>query len=135
MSHLTRVNTSFRELIYLKKVLKENILNELNVGPMKSTDSSNLVIPQSNGYDIKFVWNGEVYELMTDKSFWEQPYSLNTFMNKLSRHYAEEAIIEKTHQIGFQIDSGSKTQNTDGSTILVLNRWIEDKNKKEVVLW
>ena len=62
----------------------------------------NLVIPQSNNYDITFNWNGEEYELVLDASFWIQPYPVESFINKLSQHYANDVIITESQKIGFQ---------------------------------
>ena len=56
----------------------------------------NLVIPQSNNYDITFNWNGEEYELVLDASFWVQPYPVESFINKLSQHYANDVIVTES---------------------------------------
>ena len=81
----------------------------------------NLVIPQSNNYDITFNWNGEEYELVLDASFWVQPYPVESFINKLSQHYANDVIVTESQKIGFQ--PIKYQQNSDGSNTLVLERW------------
>ena len=81
----------------------------------------NLVIPQSNNYDITFNWNGEEYELVLDASFWIQPYPVESFINKLSQHYANDVIITESQKIGFQ--PVKSKQHVDGSNTITLQRW------------
>ena len=93
MSHFTNIKTSFRNLTYLETALnKLEILHQKEKNKTKTT-KSNLIINQSNGYNIEFVWNGQEYELMVDMSFWEQPYPVETFIDKVSQQYAGEVII------------------------------------------
>jgi len=126
MSHFTHMKTCFRNLAYLTKAL-----NKLNIKYReqdkdiisKNLDLSNLnlVIPQSNGYDIEFVWNGQVYELIVDISFWEQPYPIESFIDKVSKQYAGEVIIGESQKMGFQ--PIKYQQNIDGSNTVILERW------------
>lgn len=126
MSHFTHIKTRFQNLIYLEKAL--NKLNILHKEPEKIIATSNsevyektLVIPQSNGYDIEFAWNGQEYELIVDMSFWEQPYPIESFIDKIAQQYAGEVIIGESQKIGFQ--PINYQQNSDGSKTLVLERW------------
>ena len=126
MSHFTHIQTRFRNLTYL-----ENGLNKLEINYKRQEnrnskfefDSIDLVISQSNGYDIRFVWNGQKYELVTDLSFWQQSYPVESFIDKLSQKYASEAITEESQKIGFQ--TTKYKQNIDGSNTLILERWRE----------
>ena len=69
MSYFTNLKTSFKNLLHL-----ENALNKLEItykrerkiieGNNSKLYNINLVIPQSNNYDITFNWNGEEYELV-----------------------------------------------------------------------
>ena len=127
MSHFTHMKTRFQNLLYLEKAL-----NRLNI-PHKqerkkiisSSDSKfyniRLVIPQSNGYDIEFSWNGQEYELVADMSFWQQSYPVESFIDIVSQQYAGEVIIGESQKIGFQ--PIKYKQNVDGSNTLVLERW------------
>ena len=124
MSHFTHMKTSFQNLFYLEKALNRlNIEYKEQEKTVNSEDLSktNLVIPQSNGYDIEFVWNGQVYELVVDVSFWEQPYPIESFIDKVSKQYAGEVIIGESHKMGFQ--PVKYQQNVDGSNTVVLERW------------
>ena len=125
MSHFTHIKTRFQNLFYLEKAL-----NRLNISHTaeeeKNTQNSttyhkSLIIPQSNGYQIEFAWNGQEYELVVDISFWEQPYPIESFIDKISQQYAGEVIIGESQKIGFQ--PIKYQQNGDGSNTLVLERW------------
>ena len=122
MSHFTHMKTRFQNLFYLEKAL-----NRLNI-VYKEQDNSlnmNLVIPQSNGYDIEFAWNGHEYELVVDMSFWEQPYPIESFIDKVAQQYAGEVIIGESQKTGFQ--PIQYQQNADGSNTLILERWNDEK--------
>ena len=126
MSHFTNLKTSFKNLLHL-----ENALNKLEIpykrekkvieGNNSKIYNVNLVIPQSNNYDITFNWNGEEYELVLDASFWIQPYPVESFINKLSQHYANDVIITESQKIGFQPIKSK--QHVDGSNTITLQRW------------
>ena len=126
MSHFTNLKTSFKNLFHL-----ENALNKLEIPykrEKKAIDANNskhhnvnLVIPQSNNYDITFNWNGEEYELVLDASFWIQPYPVESFINKLSQHYANDVIITESQKIGFQ--PVKSKQHVDGSNTITLQLW------------
>lgn len=126
MSHFTNLKTSFKNLLHL-----ENALNKLEItykrekkvieGNNSKLYNINLVIPQSNNYDITFNWNGEEYELVLDASFWIQPYPVENFINKLSQHYANDVILTESKKIGFQPIKSK--YHVDGSNTITLQRW------------
>ena len=123
MSHFTHIKTRFQNLLYLEKAL--NRLNIIHTEEEKTTYHKSLIIPQSNGYNIEFAWNGQEYELVVDMSFWEQPYPIESFIDKISQQYAGEVIIGESQKIGFQ--PIKYQQNADGSNTLVLERWNNEK--------
>jgi len=123
MSHFTNMKTSFQNLIYLEKAL-----NKLEISHQKQENTAelkklDLVISQSNGYDIEFAWNGQEYELVVDMSFWEQPYPVESFIDKVAQQYAGEVIIGESQKLGFQ--PVKYQHNSDGSNTVVLERWNE----------
>lgn len=133
MSHFTHIKTRFQNLSYLEKALNRlNIVNKQEKKQVVDTESYtlNLVIPQSNGYDIEFAWNGNEYEMIVDMSFWEQPYPIESFIDKVAQQYAGEVIIGESQKIGFQPIKYQK--NTDGSNTLVLERWNNEKILEKV---
>ena len=126
MSHFTHMKTRFQNLFYLEKALNRlNIVHKEQEKTITNSDlkssNVNLVIPQSNGYDIEFTWNGQEYELVVDMSFWEQPYPIESFIDKIAQQYAGEVIIGESQKIGFQ--PIKYDQNADGSNTLILQRW------------
>jgi phosphotransferase system IIB component len=126
MSHFTNLKTSFKNLLHLENALKKLEIpykreKKVIEGNNSKLYNVNLVIPQSNNYDITFNWNGEEYELVLDASFWIQPYPVESFINKLSQHYANDVIITESQKIGFQ-PIRSK-QHVDGSNTITLQRW------------
>jgi hypothetical protein len=124
MSHFTHIKTRFQNLFYLKKALNGlNIIHdEQNFTNSEIEEKNvNLVIPQSNGYDIKFDWNGQEYELIVDISYWKQPYPIESFIDKVAQQYAGEVIIGESQKLGFQPIRYQQT--VDGSNTLILERW------------
>ncbi len=122
MSHLTRIRTNFQNLFYLEKALKRlEIPHKRQQILPNYLDGINLVIPQSNGYDITFSWNGKEYELLVDKSFWKQSCSIQNFTNKILQYYASEVIIGEGRKTNFQ--PINYQTNEDGSKTLVLERF------------
>jgi len=121
MSHLTYMKTQSQNLAYLEKAL-----TKLNIGFTKELSGSefldkDLVISQSNGHSIQFSWNGNEYELVADLSFWNQPYPVQSFIDKVAQNYANETVIGESQKIGFQVINSQ--QNSDGSQTLILERW------------
>lgn len=126
MSHFTHMKTRFQNLFYLGKALNRlNIAHEEKNVSNSESSNINLVIPQSNGYDIEFAWNGQEYELVVDMSYWEQPYPIESFIDKVSQQYAGEVIIGESQKTGFQ--PIRYQQNADGSNTLILERWNNEK--------
>lgn len=121
MSHFTYMKTRFRNLLYLEKALSKLNITYNQQKASSNLSQTNLVISQSNGYNIEFCWNGKEYELVTDLSFWIQPYPVENFMNKVAQNYANETVISESQKIGFQVANSQK--NSDGSQTLVLERW------------
>lgn len=124
MSHFTYIKTQFQNLGYLEKALNRlNILYKQKEKIAHDSESSyiDLIIPQSNGYNIEFCWNEQEYELVVDESFWKQNYPVKDFINKVAQKYAGEVVISESQKIGFQ--PVKYQQNADGSNTVVLERW------------
>lgn len=126
MSHFTNIKTRFQNLFYLEKALnrldinhqkKEEIISKSNL----ESNHINLIIPQSNGSDIQFCWNGQEYQLVVDMSYWIQPYPIESFIDKVAQQYAGEVIIGESKKFGFQ--PVKYRQNKDGSNTVILERW------------
>ena len=80
-----------------------------------------MVIKQNNNYDIGFTWNGFEYQLVADLQFWQQPWSVESFLDRVSQRYAYNSIIQATEKQGFET---VEEVNQDNGTIrLTLQRW------------
>jgi len=120
------MKTRFQNLFYLEKALnrlniKHNKQEEIKLQSNSSYNESNLTIPQVNGYNIEFCWNGKEYELVVDMSYWIQDCPIETFIDKISQQYASEVIMNESKKLGFQ--AVKYQQNKDGSNTVVLERW------------
>ena len=123
MSHFTNMKTSFQNLSYLQTALNKLKIKYQRQQLDTKFENDSLIINQSNGYDIEFCWNGHEYNLVVDMSFWEQPYPVESFIDKVSQQYASEVIVGESQKLGFQ--PIKYQQNQDGSNTVVLERWNE----------
>ena len=123
MSHFTTIKTSFQNITYLKTALTKLQIKHKQKDSTSDTDKQNLIIPQSNGYDIEFAWQGKEYQLVVDISFWEQSCPVESFVDKIAQQYANEVIVGESQKLGFQ--PVKHQLNQDGSNIVILERWNE----------
>ncbi len=100
----------------------ENI-NYLNLDNhlKKQKASADLIIKQSNNYDIGFKWNGTEYQMVTDLMFWSQDYSVDKFLNQINQRYAYNAILNLSGKENFQIKRSENLEN--GSVRVLLERF------------
>ena len=126
MSHFSKIKTTLKDLGLLQKSLNDiGISWDETISTIKGYKSqecfANLVIKQNNNYDIGFTWNGTEYQLVADLQFWQQPWSVELFLDKITQRYAYNSIIKATELQGFQrIDEISQE---NGSIKLTLQRW------------
>jgi hypothetical protein len=118
------MQTQFQNLAYLEKAL-----TLLDISYQKETKvihechlaNSSLVIPQSNGHSLEFLWNEQAYELKSDASFWKQSTTVTSFIEKITKQYVEEIITSESGKLGFQ--PVKRKEHSDGSYTLFLERW------------
>ena len=127
MSHFTRIQTSIRDLATLQSVLTQLDVSweKVNVslrGYQDQTHNAELVIHQANSIDIGFAFNGQEYELVADTSFWQQPWSMDLFLDKVNQMYASELLNKELTNLGFTTVSYVKTEQ--GAIDLVADKWI-----------
>jgi len=126
MSHFSQIKTQIRSLPALKSALTDLGI-DWKSGPQQLRSSRNqvrnaeLVIEQDNGYNLGFSWDGHEYELVADLDCWQQAWSVNGFLNRVTQRYAYHTVLNETAQKGFQV--AEQQQNDDGSIRLVLQRW------------
>ena len=126
MSHFSNIKTQIRNLDALKTTLT-NLGIDWKDGPTKVrgyqglTAIASVVIEQENHYDVGFSWNGKEYELVTDMQYWQQPLSVEGFLQKVTQGYALETVLSESAKQGFAVTE-QQTQK-DGSVRLVVQRW------------
>ena len=126
MSHFTKIKTKIYDLEILKKSLTDLNLEftaenlEIN-GYNNKKASADLIIKQSNNYDIGFKWNGTEYQMVTDLMFWSQDYSVDKFLNQINQRYAYNAILNLSGKENFQIKRSENLEN--GSVRVLLERF------------
>lgn len=126
MSHFSQIETRIRDLDALERALSDlgipSTRGEHQVrGYQGQTQAAELTIPQANGYNVGFQWNGSAYQLVADFQYWQQPWSVETFVDKVTQRYAFQTILAESAQQGFQLVE--QKQAEDGSVRLVLQRW------------
>jgi len=126
MSHFSKVKTSLKDLDMIKKSLDDLGINwnkntTILKGYKSQNHSANLVIKQNNNYDIGFNWNGIEYQLIADLQFWQQPWPVDLFLDKITQRYAYNSIIKTTTEEGFQCIEETSQEN--GNIRISLQRW------------
>ncbi|MBD2099359.1 DUF1257 domain-containing protein [Leptolyngbya sp. FACHB-261] len=126
MSHFSQIKTKVRSLEPLQKALSDLGLNwKSGPSPIRGyrgqTREAAVVIEQDNGYDVGFSWNGSEYELVADLQYWQQSWSVEGFLNRISQRYAYHTVLAETANQGFQLTE--QRNSADGSIRLVLQRW------------
>nr|YP_009369814.1 conserved hypothetical plastid protein [Boldia erythrosiphon]ARO90502.1 conserved hypothetical plastid protein [Boldia erythrosiphon] len=127
MSHFSKIKTTIRDIKILKMALsdlglvwKDNTI--LYNDDSKQQYNIDLAITQTNNKNIGFAWNGFEYELIADYQFWQQPYSIDCFIEKLSQSYAYNSIISEGINQGFTKVYSQLLAN--GVISVTLQRWL-----------
>jgi hypothetical protein len=126
MSHFSQIKTQIKDLTSLQSALSD-LGVDWKAGPQQvrgyrgQTRQAEVAIEQANGYDIGFSWNGNEYELVADLQYWQQPLTVEGFLNRVTQRYAYHTVVKETARQGFQL--AEQQQNQDGSIRLVLQRW------------
>ena len=128
MSHFSTVRTELRDREALVLAL-----TDLGHPPVEGgrevrgyrgqTVLADIAVPQTQGSDIGFRWNGDSgsYELVTDLDLWSQPVPVERFLAQLNQRYALRTILAASAAEGFQVSE--QTSALDGSIELVVTRW------------
>ena len=126
MSHFSNIKTQIRNLASLQAALTD-LCVDWKFGPCPvrgyqgQTRTAEVAIQQDNEYDIGFSWNGKEYELVADLQYWQQAWSVDGFLNRVTQRYAYHIVKNETSKQGFQV--AEEQQNKDGSIRLVVQRW------------
>lgn len=128
MSHFSQIKTKLRNLSSLQLALDDAGIR-WEAGPRTvrgyegKTQTAEVVIQQENGYDVGFKRSEESgdYELVADLQYWQQPLSVDGFLNRVTQRYAYHTVVNESATQGFQVSE--QVDNQDGSIRLVLQRW------------
>ena len=128
MSHFSTIKTKLRNkeqlqeaLVILQYDVKQD--QELKVTGAHGINHETVEADIAIGTDVGFRLNpmtGE-YELVADLETWNQPITVERFMDKVSQQYAIQTVKKSTLKEGFTIENEIK--NVDGSVELVVTRW------------
>jgi len=126
MSHFSRIKTSIRDLSTLQAVLTQlDISWEKNdASPELDPNALELILHQPNLSDIGFAFNGYEYEFVADKSFWQQTWSVESFVNRINQMYTSKLLSEELSNLGFSAVRCVKTEN--GTIDFVAEKWVND---------
>ena len=127
MSHFSKIKTKLYDRNILKKSLSDLKLewteqNQQIVGYQKQTHDAEIIVKQSNNYDIGFKWNGVEYELVTDLMFWAQPYSVDKFLNQINQRYDYHSITQILNKSNYEFVQSTHSEN--GSIRVTLRKYV-----------
>nr|YP_010925740.1 hypothetical protein RMC01_pgp185 [Neoporphyra seriata]WKD83972.1 hypothetical protein [Neoporphyra seriata] len=126
MSHFTKIQTTIQDLNLLKHALTDlGLIWCMNSSHIQVGDNNqhevDILIKQDNLSHIGFMRNNNKYHLVADLQLWEQPWSLEVFLDKLCQKYAYHSIIQETRKQGFE--KMEQISQNDGSIKLIVQRW------------
>ena len=129
MSHFSRIKTKIKNkpeleeaLLLLQYDVKED--QELKVtgahGIKHETVTADLAIGNDVGFRLNPMTNE--YELVADLETWNQPISVERFLDKVNQQYARMTIHNQVKKMGFQVEE--EWEMDDNSNELTVTRWV-----------
>ena len=129
MSHFSRIKTKIKHkpeleeaLLLLQYDVKED--QELKVtgahGIKHETVTADLAIGSDVGFRLNPMTNE--YELVADLETWNQPISVERFLDKVNQQYARMTIHNQVKRMGFQVEE--EWEMEDNSIELTVTRWV-----------
>ena len=124
MSHFSTIKTKFK--------CKSTLLKSLQVLGHEVQEDVLLVNPQGHDHkqwnvcvalndEVGFKWTGEPYELVAELDAWNFDVPVQRFIDRLTQQYAEQMILSKIEEQGFQIQE--RKVDTTGTVELSVGRW------------
>ena len=117
MSHLSSMRSCLSNLTLL-----EHSLTVLGINWYRE-NYSHVVIPQDNGHDFGFFWNGKEFEFIGDEKLWIQVWSIGTFIEKIQYQYIYKSLdidLKLRGLYDVKIDPKEITQELDK---IVVETW------------
>ena len=129
MSHFSRIKTKIKNkpeleeaLVLLQYDVKQD--QELKVtgahGIKHETVTADLAIGSDVGFRLNPMTNE--YELVADLETWNQPISVERFLDKVNQQYARMTIHNQVKKMGFQVEE--EWEMDDNSIELTVTRWV-----------
>ena len=125
-SHFSVISSKITDKNILKKTLLEiNKDFDIYDGPLIINSYNNnkikvdLAIKQDNFYDIGFVLEDNVYNMVTDLQFWNQSIPPDLFMERVIKQYTINSILESCEELGFYTEHINTNLNTGFTKIIV----------------
>ena len=129
MSHFSRIKTKIKNkpeleeaLLLLQYDVKED--QELKVtgshGIKHEVVTADLAIGNDVGFRLNPMTNE--YELVADFATWNQPISVERFLDKVNQQYARMTIHNQVKKMGFQVEE--EWEMDDNSIELTVTRWV-----------
>lgn len=128
-SHFSTIQTSFTDKDILFQTLKElnyEVINNQENIAISSYDKEStipdIIIKQSNGYDIGFKFDGDEYQLVSDLQFWNLPIPVSTFMEKITQKYAFNSVLYSAKENDYVTDK-IEVDPTTGTIEIEISRY------------
>ena len=129
MSHFSRIKTKIKNkpeleeaLVLLQYDVKED--QELKVTGAHGIKHEVVTADLAIGNDVWFRLNPMTneYELVADLETWNQPISVERFLDKVNQQYARMTIHNQVKKMGFQVEE--EWEMDDNSIELTVTRWV-----------
>ena len=130
MSHFSTIRTKLKNKPILQEALE--ILQydvkqdqELKVTGAHGIGHETVEAELAIGTDIGFRLNEitGVYELVADLETWNQPISVERFIDKVNQQYARMTVYNTVKEMGFQVEE--EWEMEDNSIELTVTRWVQ----------
>ena len=129
MSHFSTIRTKLKNKPQLQEALEilqydVKEYQELKVTGEHGIGHETVEAELAIGTDIGFRLNEitGVYELVADLETWNQPISVERFIDKVNQQYARMTVHNTVKEMGFQVDE--EWEMEDNTIELTVTRWV-----------
>jgi len=130
MSHFSTIKTKLKnkpQLVEALELLQYDVKEDqqLKVTGSHGIGHETVEAEVAIGTDIGFRMHpvtGE-YELVADLETWNQPISVERFMDKVNQQYARMTVYNTVKEMGFQVEE--EWEMEDNSIELTVTRWVQ----------
>lgn len=128
MSHFSKIKTIIKDREMLKLSLTDlglnfHVLHGSTIDTDSETCPAEIIIQQTNDRSFGFAWSGCEYELVVDPQLWRQPWSIESFLERLTQSYAYHSVTKEGQTSGFE--KVDQKLHSNGAIKLTFQRWID----------